>query len=176
MDYMKRLLPLYASVSLICLLIYTLMQQNLRISANDPQIQMAEDTVGIMSSGKYPMEVTEDKKVDMAASLAPFLIIYDDSGTPILSSATLNGIIPIPPSGVFSYVRQHGEERLTWQPQRGVRIAAVVERYTGKSSGFVIAGRSLREVERRDVTLFHQMIAGWIIIIAAITVIPLILP
>ena len=57
--------------------------------------------------------------------------------------------IPRPPHGVLEYVRDHGEERVTWQPERRVRIAAVVVRYEGKGSGFVLAGRSLREIEGR---------------------------
>lgn len=38
------------------------------------------------------------------------------------------------------------EDRVTWQPRDGVRIAAVVVAYSG---GTVVAGRSLREVESR---------------------------
>ncbi len=38
---------------------------------------------------------------------------------------------------------------MTWQPERRVRIATVVVRYEGRESGFVLAGRSLREVEER---------------------------
>ena len=36
-------LPLGVAVTLVCALIYATVQQNYRQSANDPQIQMAED-------------------------------------------------------------------------------------------------------------------------------------
>jgi hypothetical protein len=72
--------------------------------------------------------------------------VFDDSGNVLGSSATLHGAIPIYPSGVLDYTLKNGEDRLTWQPERGVRMATVVVRY---SKGFVMAGRSLREVEIR---------------------------
>ena len=41
---------------------------------------------------------------------------------------------------------RRGEDRLTWQPEPGVRSATVVVHYQGAQAGFVMAGRSLREV------------------------------
>jgi len=87
--------------------------------------------------------------VDMSRSLSPFLIVYNDEGQPLGSNGQLDGKTPAPPRGVFDYVRQHGEERVTWQPTRGVRIAAVIERVNGPQPGFVLAGRNMREVEAR---------------------------
>ena len=110
----------------------------------------------------------------MARSPAPFIIAYDDQGKPLASQARLNGGIPVLPAGVFDYVRQHGEERVSWQPilgtTRGVRIAAVVERIGGAHPGFVLAGRSLREVEAREAQV--QQMAGltWIGMIALIVI------
>ena len=52
----------------------------------------------------------------MAASLAPYLIVFDDAGRPIASSARLAGAPPVPPPGVFDYTRAAGEDRITWQP------------------------------------------------------------
>jgi hypothetical protein len=54
---------------------------------------------------------------------------------------------PTFPPGILDYTRQNGEDRVTLQPESGVRIAAVVVRY---NNGFVLAGRSLREVEKRE--------------------------
>jgi hypothetical protein len=68
----------------------------------------------------------------------------------------LNGQSPHLPDGVLDYVRRHGEDRITWQPEPGVRIATVVTRYSSARSGFVLVGRSMREVEKRidQITLF----------------------
>ncbi|HLY42049.1 MAG TPA: hypothetical protein VKR52_12625 [Terracidiphilus sp.] len=141
----------------VALALYAIPQQVLRQGLNDPQIQMAGDVAARLEHGGTPNEtVPQGEQVDMAQSLAPFVIVYDEQGHPLASQAVLNGAVPAPPSGVFDYVRQHGEERVSWQPVRGsqtvngVRIAAVVERVSGAHPGFVLAGRNMREVEARE--------------------------
>lgn len=44
-----------------------------------------------------------------------------------------------------------------------MRHAIVVVSYTGRRSGFVLAGRSLREIERREVQAELEAGADWII-------------
>ncbi len=85
----------------------------------------------------------------MTRSLASFVMVFDASGRVLASSAALNGAPPSLPDGVLTYVQAHGEDRFTWQPTPGVRSAAVATRFQGQRSGFVVAGRSLREVEDR---------------------------
>lgn len=129
-------------------------QQVLRQDANDPQIAMAGDLVGRLEQGVSPAEAVPTASIDMARSLSPFVIAYDDQGQPLASQAQLNGKTPAPPRGVFDFVRSHGEERISWQPihspEHGVRIAAVVQRVNGAHPGFVLAGRNMREVESRE--------------------------
>lgn len=142
-------LPLAFSISVLTAFVYGAVQQSYRQTANDPQIQMAEDAAIQLEAGQTPLALKDAARVDISRSLAPFLIVYDDAGQPITSTAQLNGHTPSIPAGVFSYVRQSGEDRLTWQPQEGVRIAAVVTQFGGGRPGFVLAGRSLREQEDR---------------------------
>jgi len=131
-------------------LVYVTVQQNFRQGANDPQIQMAEDAAIQLQDGAQAQTVVGGGKVDMSRSLAPFLIVYDATGHVLASSAQLNGAVPDMPPGVFDSVRASGEDRLTWQPQEGVREAAIVTQFGGNHPGFVLAGRSLREVEDRE--------------------------
>jgi hypothetical protein len=139
--------------TVLALALYAIPQQVLRAGLNDPQIQLASDLTTRLEQGATPSEAIPAASIDMARSLAPFVIAYDDQGHPLASQAQLNGATPAPPSGVFEFVRQHGEERLSWQPIRGsengVRIAAVVQRVNGAHPGFVLAGRNMREVETR---------------------------
>ena len=144
-------------------LLYAAVQQNIRQGANDPQIQMAEDTAAKLENGQSVQNVVPSEKVDIATSLAPYLIIFDANGSPIASSAQLDGQTPTIPSGVFDSVRQNGEDRITWQPQTGVRSAIVVTQFNGSTSGFVVAGRSLREVEKREDGLLQILVAGWVV-------------
>ena len=123
---------------------------------------MAEDTATKLTAGQSVQSVIPAEKVDIATSIAPYMIIFDANGTPIASSAQLNGQTPSIPSGVFDSVRKNGEDKITWQPQEGVRSAVVVTQFKGTSTGFVLAGRSLREVEKREDDLLQLLNIGWI--------------
>lgn len=142
-------------------LLYATVQQVLREGANDPQIQMAEDAAATLTAGGQVQSVVPPGEVDIAKSLATYMIVFDESGKPVAASARLNGQIPTIPAGVFNYVRQNGEDRITWQPQPGVRSAVVVTRFQGATSGFVLVGRSLREVEIREDDLLQIDFVGW---------------
>ena len=160
---------LSALASGLALALYTIPQQVLRQGANDPQIALAGDLAAKLEQGIAPAAAVPATSVDMARSLSPFVIVYDDQGHPLASQAQLNGQIPAPPQGVFNNARQHGEARLSWQPvlgrERGVRIAAVVQRVQradGTPGGFVLAGRSLREVEARELQVSQMAGLTWI--------------
>jgi len=137
----------FALTSGIFFTIYSVGQQIYRMSANDPQISMARDAGELLNQGKMPAELMNKEKIDLGKSLSPFLLVYGNSGDPISSSALLDGQIPKLPAGVFDYTRQHGEDRISWQPKEDVRQALVVVKY---NNGFVAAGRSLSETELRE--------------------------
>lgn len=162
----KNSFILALALTLLCGLIYVTAQQVLRQLANDPQVQMAEDAAAALAEGRVPATLPDTAalagKIDMAQSLAPFLIRYDEDLQPVSSTAELDGKTPVPPAGVFEFARIHGENRLTWQPRRGVRSATVLVHYSGRKPGFVLAGRSLREVETRVPALGRLILAGWI--------------
>lgn len=148
-------------VSVLALMTYIVGQQVLRHDANDPQVQIASDAAGDLEAGAAPQSVLPARSVDIGRSLAPFLIVYDESGTPIAGSGNLHGSAPRPPTGVFNAVRQSKHSTLTWQPEPGVRIASVTYHYSGARPGFVLVGRSLREVEDRESMLFKLVAIGW---------------
>jgi len=141
----------------VALALYAIPQHVLRSGLNDPQIQMAGDLattldrLGVNDGLRQGALLNPGGggTVDMARSLSPFLMVFNDAGQLLGSNGQLDGQAPAPPGGIFDYVRQHGEERVTWQPRRGVRIAAVVVRVQGPQPGFVLAGRNMREVEAR---------------------------
>jgi hypothetical protein len=130
---------------------YIGIQQNYRMAANDPQIQITEDISAALDQGKVgPDEVFPPSTTEADSSLTPFAVVYSATGTPISSTAVLDGKMPTMPAGVFDYAKQHGQNRFTWQPKSGVRMAAVLVKYgSGDKMGYVMAARSLREVEAR---------------------------
>jgi hypothetical protein len=160
--------------TVLALALYAIPQQVLRQGANDPQIQLAGDLAAKLEQGVAPADAVPAGSVDMALSLSPFVIAYDDQGRPLASQARLNGQTPAPPSGVFDFVRQHGEERVSWQPilgtEHSVRIAAIVQRVNGAHPGFVLAGRNMREVEAREAQVEHMAGFTWIGMLGLIVV------
>jgi len=159
--FFKRSIFIAVILALVFGFAYSLTQQVLRQSANDPQIQIAEDAAAASAKGEEPtfFKFNIYEQVDIAKSLAPFLITFDSGGKILVANAALNGKTPIPPAGVFAYAKAHGEDRVTWQPAPGVRIAAVVAHYTGKNEGYALAGRSLRETENRASSL--ELLTFW---------------
>jgi hypothetical protein len=142
-------LPVAVAITIFCGLVYVTVQQSLRQSANDPQIQMAEDAANALEGGAPADSVLPSTRIDVAASLAPFTVVFNDSGNVVASSGLLHGQSLQLPAGVLDNVRQKGQSRLTLQPESAVRIASVIVRFSGAKPGFVLAGRSLRETEVR---------------------------
>ena len=155
-------LPLAAAITVLSGLVYVAVQQNLRLSANDPQIQLAEDAALALSEGAQPSTVVPANSVDLGRSLAPYLMVFDDAGNVVASSVRLDGQPPVLPAGVLAYTKDHGEDRVTWQPKPGVRSATVLVRYGGQHPGVVLAGRSLREVEQRVDVVGSLVAMGWV--------------
>src|SRR5438093_1537518 len=104
-------------------MIYAAVQQNYRQSANDPQIQMAEDAAARLSAGESPQALIPGQAVDLAKSLAPYTIVFDADGQALASGAELDGSSPSPPNGVLDYAETNGQNAITWQPRDGVRSA-----------------------------------------------------
>lgn len=162
-------LPFAFVISAFCLLTYATMQQALRQSLNDPQIQMAEDSAYVLNNGASIDSIIGGTKIEMSRSLAPFVDIYDSTGNPVAGSGYLNGQLPTYPKGALDSAKQNGENRVTWQPNADARIASVVVPY---DNGFVVAGRNMRDVEQREsqtelfagVTLILALVATFIVI------------
>lgn len=160
---LKFWLVLAAAITLLCGLVYIAVQQSFRTGADDPQIQMAEDAARALEGGQSIESLLPAGQVDIAASLAPYLIVFAQDGSPEASNARLHDRIPGLPTGVFEATRQRGEDRITWQPEPGVRSAVVIVPVSGRQAGFVLAGRSLREVERREAQLTYQVLGVWLV-------------
>lgn len=162
----KHWIPLGITITALCGLIYLAVQQDMRLSANDPQIQIVEDLAANLTKGETAQALIPVAEIDISRSLAPFIIIYDNEGRPVASSAVLKGRIPSLPPGVFTDSKQKGQLRFTWQPEPGIRSAAVITHFEGAKPGFVLAARSLREVRKREDNLLKEVVAAWVITLA----------
>jgi hypothetical protein len=157
-------------ISMLCGIIYIVVQQNFRQSANDPQYQMALDAANAINKGVSPKSLTGSSAlVEIANSFSPYLVIYSANGAKTVASATLDGNAPKLPQGVLDNVKKNGMETVTWQPRYGIRQAIVL---ILTSNGYiVVAGRSLHNTEERISLLGKQVALGWVLSLAAMLVV-----
>lgn len=163
MNHIKPLIPYLTALILIsgsCGLVYAAVQQDLRQTANDPQIQMAEDGARALVAGKKP---GFQAKFDIGQSLSPFMVVLNKDGS-VESNGQLDGKDLKIPQGVLDVAKQKGETRVTWQPKAGVREALVI--VPVETGGFIAVGRSLREVEKREDKTLQIAAAAWVIMLA----------
>ena len=103
---------------------------------------MARDAAVLLESGQAPESVLPAARIDMSRSLAPFVIVLDDGGKVVASSATLRGATRGGPG-------RRADERA--RPRRGTRHVAITRArrahrvsrrslYRLAGRGFVVAG------------------------------------
>jgi len=148
-------------ITLLCVIVYITVQQSYRLSANDPQLQLAEDAANALNKGADPKSlVSATTTIEISQSASPYVMIYDASGNIAAGTATLNGKVLKIPQGVIDYIHKNGRDAATWQPVPGVR-QAMVGFSTANKAYVAVAGRSLRNIEERINLLGEQVIFGW---------------
>ena len=166
---LARWIQLAALATALSLLVYLAVQQVGRQTANDPQLQVARDAAVALAAGQPAAALTSGSQVDIGRSLSPWITIVDERGNIIASSGRLHGELRTVPAGVLETARSIGEERVTWQPERGVRMATIV--IHKPNGGFVVAGRSLQESEERTAHYGSLVLAGWLATILGLLVV-----
>jgi len=94
-----------------------------------------------------------------------FAAVFDASGQVVASNATFDNALPQPPRGIFTTIRARGLYKVTWQPQRGVRIALTGREIPG--GGFVLAGQSLLSAEARTARFDSFLKVMWAVLLLA---------
>ncbi|PIZ45805.1 hypothetical protein CO180_00190 [candidate division WWE3 bacterium CG_4_9_14_3_um_filter_41_6] len=145
---------------------FAMVQQMYRQSANDPQVQIVEDLVFSYNEGQTPPtadQVTQST-VDISRTLSEFVMLFDKDGKVVISTGALGADVPQLPAGVLEDVKANGESRITWEPQTDVRVATVIDHYqSGDNEGYVLAGRSLKEVEARTQEALVFAFSAWLL-------------
>lgn len=173
-----RALAIFINLALIITaifgIIYLVQQQNYRFNSYDPQGEVVGQVEAVIKEG-VPLDsiVSEAEQINMGDSLSLFVMIFDANRQLVSSSAVIDGQAPTPPEGTFAYAKQHGENRFTWEPKPGVSIAAVLKAVDDK--GFVLAGRSLKEVNSREAEMTKLVIIGWAIAILLAAILSILL-
>jgi len=169
---MRRILLLNYFTAMVIItimtgLIYVNVQQAYRTNANDPQIQLANEINANLKAGR-PIDGLWPDSIEIQTSLGIFAALYDEHAQPLKSSALLDGKIPQLPPGVFEFTKNQGEDRVTWQPRAGVRMAMIVIRGNYSPVAYIAVGRSLKEVEIREGNLFRTTLICWVIMLVPV--------
>jgi hypothetical protein len=138
--------------------IYAVAQQIERQGANDAPLRLASQLASASSSTGPSTDSAASDRVDLAKSLALFSIVYDSSGAAISGTGYLDGALATLPHGVIDAARATGEDRVTWQPQPGLRFAAVA---IASGANVIVAGQSLAPSESRTDALGALVLAAW---------------
>ncbi len=154
-------LPLAIVFTALTLLVYVVGQQGYRMAANDPQIQTADEVATKIAAGTEPSALVPLQAIDLATNSGIFITIADISGNVIASNAILDGTKRVPPTGTL-LATKNDQNRTTWQPKKGVRLATVIQSVKNGNI-FVIVGRSLTETERRIDNLGTMALAVWLV-------------
>lgn len=153
-------------VTLGYMLLYVVIQQSLRLGANEPQASMAKRIASQLQTGRSPHDVTVGY-VDMRADTAPFIIIYDQYGKVVSGNGYLDGSVPQVPIGVLAAAKGKKLNRVTWQPQNNVRIASVSAQAGNR---YVLVGRTLAVIEKKISTAMWWLAVLWAVTLALIVV------
>jgi hypothetical protein len=163
----KLTLVLFVLVTITFGTIYVATQQLLRMSANDPQIQMAQDAATELNTGVKPSNVSFGY-VNIDSSLATFINVYNKNGNAVAGNGFTSSGLATPPIGVIKDAGGKTYSAITWEPKSGVRQAVVS---VASNDYYVVSGRSLTEIEKRENNMLGFAAIGWlascIVILAA---------
>ncbi len=147
--------------------IYTVAQQIERQGANDAPLRLASQLASASPSTRTVTDSAAGDRVDLAKSLALFCVVYDSTGTPVSGTGYLDGALATLPHGVLEDARATGEDRVTWQPQPGLRFATVA---VASGANVIVAGQSLAPSESRTDAVGALLLAVWAGTIALLAV------
>ena len=146
-------------VTFTCSLVYLIAQQSLRLGANGLPMQFAVETSIKLRDGQSAGNAVPAEKVDISKSLSTFVMVFDINKNLVATSGMMGSSEPKYPKGVLKYDTQKGGNRVTWQPQEGLRFATVAIRY---SNGYIVAARSLSETEKLIEIIGRLVLFAWV--------------
>ena len=130
---------------------YLFNNQKERNQADIAPEHLAMATKAKLEKGIAPADAIKDRKIiDLASSDSLFIVIYDAAGVCHNSTAKIHGVDPLIPLGALTVSREKRENKITWQPEAGIRAAIVILPWTLNGlDGYVVAGKSLRRTDLR---------------------------
>jgi hypothetical protein len=147
-------------VTFTSLLVYVAAQQVLRLGANEMPAELAAEISINLENSNSPKDAVPSEITDISKSPGTFVMVFDKDKNLIASSAVMGLDEPVYPKGVLDYVDKNGEDRVTWQPQKGLRFATVAIK---SGDNYIVAGRSLKETEKLISTVESLVFYAWLV-------------
>jgi hypothetical protein len=146
-------------VTFTSILTYLAAQQVTRLGANEQPAQLAVETSINLKSGQSIKDAIPSEVIDISKSLRAFVMIYDKNKILVASSGMLGKDEPVYPKGVLDNLDKIGSERVTWQPQAGLRFATVALK---TDNNYIVAAYSLLERENLIDVIGELILAAWL--------------
>jgi hypothetical protein len=146
--------------------VYGTAQQIERQGADDAGWRLATQVASELADGRSDT-VDALPRVDLEKSLAPFVVVFDETDAAQSGNGYLSGELVRVPDGVLDAARTEGHNHVSWQPSGGLRFATVAVR---SGDSVVLAGQSLAPSESRTADLGILLLAAWagsLLVIAA---------
>lgn len=153
-------LPFAVCITLLSGLIYFSSQQVIRLSANEMPSLSVDTALARISIGQQLNTILPNVPIELSKPFGFFFSAYNEQKVLTIAQTTVHGASVTIPDGVFDYAKLHGKDRVTWQPETGIRLATVVV-YEPKTKTYLVAGRDLTDYEHRIETLGIQILLGW---------------
>lgn len=141
-------------------------QHSLRLAANDPQIELAEDISLRLARGADPQTILTQPAINLRTSVSTYVMVFNRVQEPVVVTALLDNQEVKPPVELFNLTEKNGQTRFTWQPAPGVKSAVVMQYFDDQQTGYLLVGRSLRETDYRITEITQTIMAGWLMIMA----------
>lgn len=153
-------LPFAVCITLLSALIYFSSQQVIRLSANEMPSLSVDTALARISIGQQLGTILPNIPIELSKPFGFFFSAYNEQKVLTIAQTTVHGAPVSVPSGVLDYAKSHGKDRVTWQPETGIRLATVVV-YEPRTKTYLVAGRDLTDYEHRIQTLGLQILFGW---------------
>ncbi len=158
-NVLTRWFPFALGITLIAGAAYFFVPRFAGASSTATLSSRAQQIASELDAGKQAQDfLSGEEIVDINQAGSSYVLITDQTGKTIASSATFNGQVLSMPAGMFTFVSEQGWDGAEWQPAPGVRQELSLRKF---QSGYVVVGRKAASADDADPGLRRMVIALW---------------
>lgn len=152
-------LPFAVGITLIAGAAYFFAPHYAGATSSGPLSRLAVRVASELDGGKQVVDVLSSTvPQDITSATDPYVVVLDQKGNVIASSAKFQGKPLVIPPGMFTFVSDQGWDGAEWQPAPGVRQDLSIRKY---QSGYVVVGRKAASANDSDPGVRRLVVALW---------------